>query len=112
VTVLALSGWLAGLEGLPRSILVFTGCVNLLYGSFSLSLALRPRRPLGLIRVLAVANVAWLPVCLGLLAAHAGSATPFAVAHLGGEGLYVAGLGILEWRNRHRLAGTAPRSSA
>jgi hypothetical protein len=101
--VLALSGWLSRLEGVPQAILLFTGAVNLLYGSYSFSLAVRTERPRRLLTGLAVANMAWAPVCLGLLVAFAPTATPFAYAHLGGEALYVGVLGMLEYRNRDAL---------
>ncbi|MDX1420782.1 MAG: hypothetical protein R3181_12500 [Rubricoccaceae bacterium] len=110
VAVLALSAWLSALEGLPRGVLLATGAANLLYASFSFSLAIRPVRPVHLIQRLAVANMAWAPVCLGLAAAFAGSVTPFGVLHLVGEAVFVGGLGALEWRHRHRLAtAAAPR---
>ena len=107
--VLGLSGWLSRLEGLPQSVLVFTGVANLLYGAFSFSLAVRAERPMALLRLLVAANLLWVPVCLGLLAAFSATATPWAAAHLVGEAIYVGGLAVLEWRNRHRLASAAPR---
>lgn len=103
VAVIALSGWLSRLEGLPQGVLLFTGAVNLLYGAYSFSLATRTQRPMPLIKLLVVANLAWAPVCLGLLATFSATATPFAFAHLVGEAIYVGGLGVLEWRNRDLL---------
>ena len=64
--VLALSGWLSKLHALPGGLLVLTGGVNLLYGSYSFSLAVRAQRPRVLITVLVVANLSWAAVCLGL----------------------------------------------
>lgn len=107
VGTLAISGSLARLEGLPRSVLVFVGVANLVYGAFSFSLAVRARRPMALITFLVVANAAWVPVCLGLVAAHAAVATPFAYVHLVGEAGFVGGLAVLEWRSRSLLS-TAP----
>jgi hypothetical protein len=46
VTVIAFSEWLSRLEGIPQAVLLFTGAVNLLYGAFSFSLAVRAERPL------------------------------------------------------------------
>jgi hypothetical protein len=103
ITVLALSGWLSRLEGLPQEALLFTGVVNLLYASYSFSLAVRPKRPMRLIRLLVFANLAWVPVCLGLVAAFSATATPFAFIHLVGEAVYVGGLAVLEWRHRELL---------
>lgn len=101
--VLALRRGLAALEGLPEGVLVFVGVVNLLYGAYSCSLAVRRARPPRLIYLLVAANLGWVPVCLALLVGHASSATLFAYAHLGGEALYVGALAILEWRNRALL---------
>lgn len=112
VTVIVLSGWLSRLEGLPQGVLLFTGAVNLLYGSYSFSLAVRAERPMPLIKLLVAANLAWAPVCLGLLAAFSATATPFAFAHLVGEAVYVGGLALLEWRNRDLLLTAAEPAAA
>jgi membrane-associated PAP2 superfamily phosphatase len=104
--VIALSGWLSHLEGLPQEVLLFTGAVNLLYASYSFSLAIRTERPMRRIKLLVVANLAWAPVCLGLVIAFSATATPVAYLHLGGEAVYVAGLAALEWRYREVLRST------
>lgn len=107
VVVVALSGWLSGLHGLPRELLLFTGVVNLLYACYSFSLAVRATRPRYLIRLLVLANLAWAFVCLGLAAVFGASATPFGVAHLVGEAFFVGGLARLEWRWRDQLLSAA-----
>ncbi len=107
VTVIALSGWLSRLEGLPQDVLLFTAVVNLLYASYSFSLAVQAERPMRLIKLLVFANLAWVPVCLGLLAAFSATATPFAFLHLGGEAVYVGMLAVLEWWNRDLLLTAA-----
>ena len=104
VVVLALSGWLSGLEGLPRGLLLATGAANLVYASFSLSLAGRARRQVALIQVLAAANGAWMVVCLALAATYWEVATVLGRVHLVGEGFFVGGLGALEWMRRETLA--------
>ena len=101
LAVLALSGWLSALYGLPRGVLVCTGLANVLYASYSFTLARRDRVPLRLVMTLVVANAAWVPVCLALAARYADEASAFGLAHLVGEGLFVGGLGWLEWRQRH-----------
>jgi len=101
--VIALSDWLSRLEGLPQDVLLFTGAVNLLYASYSFSLAVRSERPMQLIKWLVFANLAWAPVCLGLLIAFSATATPFAFVHFVGEAIYVGGLALLEWRHRDLL---------
>jgi hypothetical protein len=104
--MLALSGWLSALYALPRSFVVALGVVNLAYGAFSFLLARRDQRPLALIRALAAANVAWGAACGVLAVVLAGTASPFGLAHLVGEGLFVGALGALEWRWRERLRAT------
>lgn len=107
VLVLALSGWLAPLEGLPREVLRFTGAMNLVYGSYSFSLAVRRRRPLALVTLLVAANLAWVPVCIALAVYFRDVATPFGFAHLLGEALFVGGMALLEWRHRELLLTAA-----
>lgn len=103
VLVLALSGPLSDLHDLPRSVLVFTGVANLAYASYSFSLARRARRPRGRIRLLAVANMAWAPVCVALAAMHWTSASVFGQLHLLSEAVFVGGLGACEWSQQDRL---------
>ena len=110
VLVLALAGWLAPLEGLPSEVLAFTGAMNLVYGSYSLALALRKRRKRPAVYALIFANAAWLPVCLALTAAFWKTITPFGVLHLVGEGLYVGGLALVEWRQRGTFVTGQPAS--
>lgn len=103
VVMLALSGWLSELYALPRPLLVAMGAANLAYGTYSGALASRARRPYGLLVLLVAANATWAVLC-GLAAVRlAGSASAFGLAHLVGEGLFVAGLAALEWRERARL---------
>ena len=102
-TMLVLSGWLSALYALPRSLVVVLGVINLAYGAFSFSLARRDCRPLALIAGLAAANVAWAVSCGIIAGALTDTASVFGLAHLVGEGLFVGGLGALEWRGRERL---------
>ena len=101
--VLPLAGWLSRLEGLPREVLLFTGVANLLYAALSFSLAVRRVRPMRLLTLLVVANLVWVPVCVGLAVFFGGQATPFGFAHLLGEVCFVGGLAVLEWIHRHQL---------
>jgi hypothetical protein len=107
VAVLSFSGWLSSLYGLPREILLLNAAANLLYASYSFSLARRPRRPMALINLLVFANLAWAVVCLFLIRAFAGSATWFGIGHLAGEAVFVGGLAALEWRWHHQLLTAA-----
>ena len=107
IIVISFSGWLSQLEGLPQALLIFTGTANLIYASYSFTLALRAQRPMYLIKLLVFANLAWAVACVGLLSAFAANATPFAYLHLGGEAAYVGALALLEWRYRAELVGRA-----
>lgn len=103
VLVLTFSGWLSGLHALPRELLLLNGAANLLYASFSFSLAVRAIRPRPLIDVLVFANFSWAAVCLCLIAVFAGSATVFGIGHLAAEAVFVGGLAALQWRWRDQL---------
>ncbi len=103
VFFLALHRVLAGLYGLPASLLLAMGLANLSYAAYSLSLASRPRRSLVWIQILVLANAAWATVCLILFGMQAGSAGPLGLAHLAMEACFVGTLAALEWRWRHQL---------
>jgi hypothetical protein len=107
VAVLAFSGWLSRLYGLPRDLLLLIGAVNLLYGCYSFSLAVRARRPRRLIHLLVFANLCWAAVCLVLAVAFREPATLFGLAQLIGEAVFVGGLASLEWRYRDQLLTVA-----
>lgn len=107
VMVLMFSGWLSGLHALPRELLLLNGAVNLLYASYSFSLARRPRRPRALINLLVFANLGWAVVCLWLVRVFAESATVFGIGHLFFEAVFVGGLAGLEWRWRNQLLTAA-----
>ena len=96
--MLALSGVLAPLFGVPRGLLVTTALVNLAYGAFSFSLARQEAAPVRLVRALIVANFTWTGVCLGLATYVAGPGSWLGVAFIVGEGLFVGGLAALEAR--------------
>lgn len=103
LVMLLLRGWLSGWYGLPVALLTFLGVASLAYGSYSLTLATRLVRPITLIKLLVIANLTWAAICVAQSVQCAGVATPFGSAHLVLEGLYVGGLGCLEWRWRERL---------
>lgn len=101
--VMLFSSQLSRWEGLPQQVVAFLGIANLAYGGYSLCVTLsRPRR-LGLIRALAVGNMAWLFVCLSIAISFRDTVTSFGLFHLLGEGIYVAGLGFTEWRWQRSL---------
>ena len=104
VLMLALGERLSGWYQLPQSLLLLIGLVNLGYATYSLSLALRSRRPRTLIVLLVLGNSLWAAACLRWALVFAPTASPWGLAHLLGESAFVGGLALLEWRWRARLA--------
>lgn len=107
VLVLSFPEWLSALYAMPENLLLFIGAVNLLYACYSFSLAIRARRPLFLIKLLAVANASWALMCIAIFAKFAGSLSLWGGGHLLGEALFVGGLAALEWRWRKQLLTAA-----
>ena len=104
--VLLLDDLLSRWYGLPQGLIFFLGVTNLAYGTYSLSLVVRKKRPMNLLRLLVVGNLLWAVVCVGLVLAFSPTASPVGLALLLGEGLFVGGLGVLEWRSRWLLLMT------
>lgn len=103
VVILALSSWLSWFYSLPLWFLMGIGVVNLVYGAFSFSIASRARRELVLVTALALANSAWGLFCFLVTIFVFDIASIYGIVHLIIEGLYVGGLGWLEWRERYTL---------
>lgn len=104
VFVLGFHGWLAGVYGLPISVLLFVGAANLIYGCYSLTLASRPKPTRVRLLILITANAAWAVVCIGLVLRFFHTATLIGIGVLIAEAVFVGGLAALEWRWRHHLA--------
>lgn len=103
IAMLALSEWLHALYALPRALLLGMGVANLAYGTYSGWLASRRERPRAALLTLIAANATWAGLCwLGAMR-YADPASVLGLMHLVGEGLFVGGLAMLEWRERHRL---------
>ncbi|WP_043309779.1 hypothetical protein [Pseudomonas sp. ML96] len=107
LVVLALGAWLSDLYSLPRELLLFIGVVNLIYASYSFSLALRGNRPRLLLYGLIVGNSLWAGVCVAMALQFAGDSSLFAQLHLIGEALFVGALAALEWRWREQILAPA-----
>ena len=103
VVVLALHPWLSNLYGLAPGLVLFMGVMNLVYASYSFSLALRRERPLTLLNFLAIANIAWGLLLIYWVAIFAGSASLLGLGYLLLEAVFVGGLGVIEWRSRDLL---------
>lgn len=103
VVVLAFASFFASLYGMPLGTVVTMGVANLAYASYSGTLAYRARKGTmpsrRAIWALVVANVAWGFVCAFLLLEHARTATLIGLGVVFFEGLYVAGLGLVERRD-------------
>ena len=106
ILVLFLTPWLSELHSLPRNLLYFTGAINILYSFYSLPLAFMKNRTVGMVSFLAIANMAWMPVCFVLGFLYLQEASVFGLIHLFGEGVFVGGLGFVEWRLREELGSS------
>ncbi|MEL7059302.1 MAG: hypothetical protein AAGN46_04655 [Acidobacteriota bacterium] len=95
--------WLPQLFRLPPDLVRFIAIANLVYGVFSTTLARRARRPRAAVLFLIAANVLWGLACLRWAVLFFGTASFLGIAHMIAEGIYVGGLGLLEWRWRHEL---------
>lgn len=102
LVVLALRGWLSALHGFAPALVVFLGVANLVYGTYSGSLAVRAsrgRRPSRrAIDFLVFANLAWVVVSATVLVVNRRSVSGFGIAHVAFEGLFVGTLAFAELR--------------
>jgi hypothetical protein len=108
LVVLLLTAQLSHLQGLPHSLLLFIGAVNVLYASFSFFLATCSKRPMPLIKLLVFANSFWSLVCVCLAVAFADTATFLGLGHLIAEAIFVGSLAAQEWKWRAQLVQRAP----
>jgi hypothetical protein len=104
IATLSLSRWLDNWYGLPQNLIVLIGIANLLYASYSFSLALLPKRLKVLIRLLIAANLIWAVWCLVWAFRFHMTASVLGLLHLVLEALFVGGLAGLEWRWREALS--------
>jgi hypothetical protein len=100
----ALSGWLTELYQLPALVVTAIATANVAYGCFSLSLALRVKRPRAMITLLVLANAAWAVTCCVGAVMFWHEASIFGIAQFLLEGAYVGYLARLEWIHRDQLA--------
>lgn len=98
ILVLSVNPWLSELYRLPQAFIVFMGITNLAYGSYSTSLVIRKSRSKSHISILALANSAWGLLCFLFVTYFFENITLFGITTLVLEGIYVAGLGYLEWK--------------
>lgn len=96
--MLALSGPLAAVFGIPRAVVVGMALMNLLYGSFSYSLARRSEPPRRRVIALVTANFVWAAICVGLAALLAGPNSWLGATYILVEGVVVGTLAAVEAR--------------
>lgn len=101
--------WISDLYDLPLNFIYFVATANLLYGCYSLTLASRRKRPMALIRLLIGGNLLWSILCIRWFIIFSDTASVFGLLQLGGEAVFVGGLGILEWRWRTHLQSRSIR---
>jgi len=103
MVVWLLSDVLVGLYQIPTWLLTINISANIVYGMGASLLASWQHRPIGAIVALSVANLLWAVVCLVTAVLLVPTASLFGVGHFVLEGIFVATLGILEWRWRADL---------
>jgi hypothetical protein len=103
MVVWLLSDVLVGRYQIPTELLSVNISANIAYGIGASLLASWQHRPIGAIVALSVANLLWAVVCLVTAVLLVPTASLFGVGHFVLEGIFVATLGILEWRWRADL---------
>jgi hypothetical protein len=110
LTVLLLREQFVRLHGFSSALELFLGAANVAYASYSGTLATRaslfartPSRRA--IDVLITANLAWVAVCSAVLVTTWRSATPWGLAHVAFEAVFVFTLASLERRVVRPQAG-------
>ena len=104
ILVLVLCQLLSDWENLPLATVIVMGAANLAYGGYSLFVTTRKKRPLILVKILAMANMVWLLVCVAIATMYWRLISLLGIVHVIGEGIYVAGLGFVEWKMKASLA--------
>ena len=104
VVVWLLSDMLIGLYQIPTWLLTINISANLVYGIGASLLAAWHHRPIGAVVALSMANLLWAVLCLVTAVLLVPTASLFGVGHFVFEGIFVATLGIIEWRWRTTLA--------
>ena len=107
--MLALTGLLAPLFGLPRVVVVFIGLVNLAYGAFSFSLARQPSPARGRVMALVTANLLWAGVCVVMAIYFAGPGSWLGASYMLAEGFFVGLLATVEARTLKAVEWAKPK---
>ena len=92
---------------LPKGLILFLAGANLCYGINALRLALMRNRKLNEVTALAIANFLWAVTCAGMLLTYYEQASIFALLFISAECIFVAMLGLCEWRYRFLLVSSS-----
>jgi len=99
-----LQDWAVNLYNLPNLIIFFLAAANVCYGVYALCLAFSSNKISVLISVLAIANTAWVTVCIAVVLYYAKTASYIGLLFIGLEGIFVSFLACYEWKYRHVLS--------
>ena len=108
--VLALRGQLAPFFNLPEQLLLTMCCVSFGYAVYSIRLAMQEPKPQKLLKALVAANSIWAILCIVIAVYFIATATPWGIAYLILESLFVAALAVLEWRQIKMSSATSAAS--
>ena len=95
---LTVIGPLSQVLGLPKLLLFAIGFANLLYASYSFSMAIAVLPIARSVSLLISANLVWAVACLVMVASYFGSASILALTYLLCEAFFVGCLAYFEWR--------------
>lgn len=102
VLLLTLRDRLAGVFGFPVELVLFNAAANLVYASYSGTLAtltaLRIAPPRRALTLLIVANTTWVAVCAAILSRVWSHGTVVGLGYVSLEALFVGALAVLEYR--------------
>ncbi len=101
--LILLQDWAGNLYNLPNIIIVFLAAANVCYGVYALCLAFSSYKRSVLISILAIANTAWVAVCIAVVLYYAKTASFIGLLFIGLEGIFVSFLAYYEWKYRHVL---------
>jgi hypothetical protein len=98
IILLIFSSRLSAFFNLPESLVKTQGFINLLYCSYSLSLARRTVNSKRSVYILALANAAYALFATGVLMYFFRTASVYGIIYLIAEVIFIGLLAVLEWR--------------
>ncbi|WP_333969839.1 hypothetical protein [Alteromonas mediterranea] len=92
---------------LPQGLILFLAGANACYGIYALRLSLIRNSSLNEVAALAIANFLWAITCVGVLLTYYEQASVFALLFISAECIFVAILGLCEWRYKFLLVSSS-----